>query len=151
MIIQLYKNNSDNNVLSKRLTGVGSLNVRLKQETSREYPTFILKGNVESEFNYIYIPKWDRYYYVNEFRQISEETYLIICRIDVLMSFKSKILGARAYITSSANLVNNYLPSSKWQADVRCTTNVIEFDDYNTLAGQQQWILVTAGAFVGGE
>lgn len=149
MIIELYKNNSDNNVVNKKLTNVGQINVRLKEPVEREAPQLLVSGQVDDSYDYFYIPEWNRYYYVEGKRQFSESIYQVYGKIDVLKSFRSKILRADALVEVSENFTNNYLPSNIWQADVRDTTSVINFKNpTHAFTENPTYVLITAGATI---
>lgn len=99
MNIILYKNQSPPNKIEKSLTGEHTFeNVRFieKESLSVTAPRVVLNYTTEISdimaFNYCFIPKLNRYYYIDN---ISTDGGLIIlnCRCDVLMSFKSDIFG----------------------------------------------------------
>lgn len=149
MNIVLYKNGSDNNVLNKSLSRQGQINVRLKEPVERETPVLLISGVVNDSYDYLYIPEWDRYYYVESKRQISENVYMVEASIDVLMSFKSQIRNASALVTYSESVDNNYFPDAVWKADVRTTNEVINMkplsmDDF--FLDTPVYVLITAGA-----
>lgn len=146
MIIELYKNNSDNNVVNKNITKVGELDVRLKEPVERENPQILVSGHIDDSYDYLYIPEFSRYYYVEYKRQYSENVYLINARIDVLKSFRDKILQARALVNHSGNLNNNYINDSTWVADVRNTTHIKNFT--NGFNDEPTFVLITAGATI---
>lgn len=105
MNVIFYQNKSANNVVDKVLTNkttfegiifhdMDSLDVtapKIKMSGLSDITTL-------SQFNYFYIPKFTRYYYIN--RLYTENG--IICvegRCDVLRSFKKDILASDQYIS----------------------------------------------------
>lgn len=146
MIIELYKNNSDNNVVNKDITKVGEIDVRLKEPVEREAPQLLVSGVIDDSYDYLYIPEWNRYYYVENKKQYSQSIYLINTKIDVLKSFRSKILQANAIVTHCETLRNNYINDNTWVSDVRQTTNVKNFP--NGFNNNPQFVLIAAGATI---
>ena len=56
MILDTYRNNSDNNTLNKSLTSVESnITITLKDDTEIIAPTLILSNNVNQNLNYFYL------------------------------------------------------------------------------------------------
>lgn len=146
MIIELYKNNSDNNVVNKNITKVGEINVRLKEPVEREAPQLLVSGVIDDSYDYLYIPEWNRYYYVEYKRQYSQSIYLVNTKIDVLKSFRSKILSARAIVEHCETLKNNYVNDSTWVSDVRRTTNIKNFS--SGFEDDPKFVLITAGTTI---
>lgn len=144
MIINLYANKSDNNVINKTIIQKDSIEVKLKDSTSVINPRLILKGNINAEINYLYIPSWKRYYYIIDKISLANDIYELNCKCDVLMSHKSKILNSDALVYASENLKNSYIASDIYVNDVRENTRVINFPDgFNNVP---EFVLITAGA-----
>ena len=76
-----------------------SITVRLKDATSKFYPTFELSGAFPG---YTYI-KWDnRYYFVDDILQVANGLYDMKCSIDVMGTWRADILGSSQFIHRSA-------------------------------------------------
>ena len=108
-----------------------SITVRLKDATSKFYPTFELTGAFPG---YSYI-KWDsRYYYVNDIVQVTNGVYDIICSIDVLGTWRSDILATTTFVNRSASNYNTMVKDPELgntQEEVRVSqadTYFTEFD-----------------------
>lgn len=92
-----------------------SRNVRLKEATSIDNPTFIMQGN---DFDYNYA-KWDnRYYFVDNVVSVHDNLTEISCVLDVLATYKDEILASTQYVTYSSVsggqwLQDNRLPVMK--------------------------------------
>ena len=82
-------------------SGTGTtITVRLKDNTSKFYPTFELTGAFPG---YSYI-KWDsRYYFVDDIIQISAGIYDMKCSIDVMATWRSDILATNTFVNRSAS------------------------------------------------
>lgn len=108
--INLYVNTAENDRVDKTnyLTQVGTLIGAFKEETSVMNPQIIIEyGTIN--FNYIYIPILNRYYYVNEIISVRNNLWKIRLNCDVLMSFKSEILNLECYISRNEYKNNPYI------------------------------------------
>lgn len=124
MNVDLYKNSAPPNRIDKSSS--------LKNKTIFEDVRFIENGALDilnpsvlmkisndiadiAKYNYMYIPKFSRYYYIDK---ISTEGELIRIdgRVDVLMSHKKDILASKQYVIRSQSrnpspyLEDNMLP-----------------------------------------
>lgn len=96
--------------------------VELKEECNFINPVLKLKGLtsgttfVPGMYNYIYIPLWQRYYFVRDWRYING-LWEVELDMDVLASHKTSIGSTSAYIIRSAsqyngNIIDNFYPAS---------------------------------------
>lgn len=90
MELKIYNNNSNNNVLNKKLTLVDTLEFNLKIDNSILQPVLILKNY--SKGNYCYIKEFERYYYITDIKLLNGGLYQLQLDIDVLMTYKDVIL-----------------------------------------------------------
>ena len=90
MELKIYNNNSNNNVLNKKLTLVDTLEFNLKIDNSILQPVLILKNY--SKGNYCYIKEFKRYYYITDIKLLNGGLYQLQLDIDVLMTYKDVIL-----------------------------------------------------------
>lgn len=116
MTVDLYTNVSANNVLTKDITFVKTIDVVLKNETDIVNPTLLLNDSVEdygSDINYIYIPQFNRYYYILGIISVRNDLVEIDCHCDVLMSFKTTIQEQSGIIARQENNFNKYLKDNR--------------------------------------
>ena len=108
--INLYVNSAENGRVDKTnyLNQVGTLYGIFKEETSIMNPEIIIEYGV-IDFNYIYIPLLNRYYYVNEIISVRNNLWKIRLNCDVLMSFKSDILNLECYVSRNEYTYNEYI------------------------------------------
>ena len=127
MEIKLYKNLSENNVIGKTLTQIKSVEANLKNDVSIINPTFILyyTDNI-LQSNYCFIPKFNRYYFIDEIVPITGDRCIVKCRVDVLESFKEDIKSLTVILdkTQSIYKSNKYLDDGSF---------VVENKDFNTI------------------
>ena len=90
MELQIYNNNSNTNVLNKKITLIDTLEFNLKADNSILQPILILKNY--SSGNYCYIKEFKRYYYITDIRVLTGGLYQLQLEVDVLMTYKDKIM-----------------------------------------------------------
>lgn len=145
MEIRLYNNTSDEKIVNKSISLVATLQGELKEETSLISPSIRLNLN-DVNFNYIYIPEFGRYYYVNEIRNIRKNLWEIDCHVDVLMSFKGQFKGLRAMIERTEN-DSNYEKDYDSNDYISKLDNFIEISEFSGgFNDNPEFILLTAGA-----
>lgn len=98
--INLYQNKAEINRVDKTdyLVSVGSISGYLREESSLIEPKLIIEYEEVPNFNYVYIAKFKRYYFVQEITSVRTRLFRITLKCDVLMSYKEKILNLNCYI-----------------------------------------------------
>ena len=127
MEIKLYKNLSENNVIGKTLTQIKSVEANLKNDVSVINPTLVLNYTANIlESNYCFIPKFNRYYFIDEIVPITGDRSIVKCRVDVLESFKEDIKSLTVILDKSQSIYksNKYLDDGSF---------VVENKDFNTI------------------
>ena len=114
MMLNLYKNTSENERLDKTnyLTMVNTLYGSFKDVTSITNPSIIIEYGI-IDFNYVYIPILNRYYYVEEVISVKNRLWQIRLKVDVLMSYKSIIRQQSGLIGRSASQYSEDLIDSE--------------------------------------
>lgn len=127
MEIKLYKNLSENNVIGKTLTQIKSVEANLKNDVSVINPTLVLNYTANIlESNYCFIPKFNRYYFIDEIIPITGDRCIVKCRVDVLESFKDDIKSLTVILDKSQSIYksNKYLDDGSF---------IVENKDFNTI------------------
>ena len=127
MEVILYKNSSENNVIGKSLSQIKRVECNLKNDVSIINPTFILTYTAYIfESNYCFIPKFNRYYFIDEIVPISGDRCIVKCRVDVLESFKEDIKSLTVILDKSQSIYksNKYLDDGSF---------IVENKDFNTI------------------
>jgi len=116
--INLYQNSAEVNRVDKTdyLTGVGTLSGALREECSMLTPSIVYQSSDVPTFNYVYIPIFNRYYYVTSLSSVSKNVWRMELNCDVLMSYKEQIfllqgVIGRQEIDFNPLLVDNELPT----------------------------------------
>ena len=111
VLVWLYTQNSENDVLSKSLTFVNIIAGQFNSAFNLKNPVLDLhitdSGNIAC--NYIYIPSLSRYYYVESVDVISANYIRYKLREDVLMTWQSLIRQQNAFVVRSYSDSNNYI------------------------------------------
>ena len=98
---------------TKQPTGTGTeLSIRLKEDTSIHNPSIVLTGNVLT-YNYVYIPSFNRYYFVDDAIILTNGMTQYNLSEDVLASNKSAIGSTKAMIMRSSTGYNVWIPDNE--------------------------------------
>lgn len=154
MNITFYKTNSRVNDLRKTLTSGKSYdNIKLKDETNILYPTIrLLNFDGVIKFNYCYIEKFNRYYFINNVTYLSNNIVELSCNVDVLMSYKSyiqnlKVITSRQKTLGNNELVDNRLKLLNYPTIETSTVFPKGFVDSSS-GNNFQYIMITTGGDV---
>lgn len=143
--ISLMRNNSDRNVVNKNVNNIMTVNGTLKDSTSIINPVIRIQCNLSSVTgcNYIYIPEFDRYYYVNDITSISNDIVEFSCHVDVLYTYSSQIRSNTAIVRRQENQWNLYLNDGTFRVyqDPKVVTKAFP-SGFNT----QEFVLAVAGS-----
>lgn len=148
MNITLFSNSSGTNVLNKSLTQLsGGIVGDIKDESNIVNPEIIVSNTVNANypnFNYFYIDKFDRYYYVTD--KTTEHGRLIIHgHVDVLMSFNEEVkaLNVVAERVSNRSYVDFYQVDP--EISFKNYTNIKTKLFPNGFSETNSYVLVAAG------
>lgn len=147
MQIILYKNSSEPERFTKSLSGSLTLSGTVRGETNIINPEILIEGSPDdfpSDYNYAYIPEFERYYYINEVTAYRNNVTLLFMHVDVLMSFKDDILSNSAMVDKQALAGNMYLNDGSWMHESREFYTIKSFQ--NGFNDDGEYILITAGA-----
>lgn len=116
MNIIIYQSLSESNVVNKQLTELANANGTLREETSIIDPVILFEDNSNgfTLANYIYIPDFNRYYFINDITSVRNGLWQISCHVDVLMSWKNYFLNLSGIVARQENLYNLYLNDDKF-------------------------------------
>ena len=145
MEIRLYNNISDNRTIRKKLLNEFSLTGTLRDSCSLIEPVINIESSNVLRFNYVYIPDFQRYYFVKEITNLRKNIWTLELEVDPLMSFKGDILALDVVVDKqSSDLIGDeYIDDGSLVADNNTFTSV-----YNLSSGfndHGEYILITAG------
>jgi len=134
MIVKAYNTESSVNTINKVINFVTDIDVKFKDEVNIYNPTIVLKYDDLLDFNYIYIDKFKRYYFIETVEVFPNKIYHLTLKCDVLMSFKDDILNSYANIITQTNYNDYY--NFDYSSEVRKETNIynsnVILDDVKT-------------------
>ena len=147
MEISFYNNVSEKEKIGKTLKNKTTLTGFLKQVTSVINPVITVEMKNPSQYNYVHIPQFHRYYFISDIVNIKNNLWEIHMNVDVLESFKTKIKANKAIVEKSEQTAS----SNEYFNDG--TTFYHDSREYNEIAMFQRgfdtapsYILITAGA-----
>lgn len=147
MQIFLYTCSAENNRLDKSayLSNRAPINGSMKNESSVIDPYIELSGSNLSQFNYMYIPDFARYYFIREITNLYNGLWAMKGHVDVLYTYAGQIKQNRAIVdrTASGPDANLYLDDGTFITDARKYTQIINFP--NSLDETPHTILIAAG------
>lgn len=146
MNINFYFNTSAKNAIGKSLTNELALTGTLRDECSIVNPEFMVEAEDLSSYNYCYIPKFNRYYFVNNIISVRNNLWRVILHVDVLDSFKSDILNKSVILDKQQNINKSNLDFDDGSFVVE-SGEFIETKMYPSgFNSNGEFILITAGA-----
>ena len=145
MEIKFYYNSSDNRCIKKLLHDGTMLNGHIKEKTSIIQPRFTIKSVTPIIYNYAYIPKFRRYYYVTNVSNVGNDLWFVEFDVDVLMSFKGDIVNFDGIAIKQSKVSNGdeYIDDGSLVTNTKNFTRVHTFP--NGFNDDGKYILITAG------
>lgn len=144
MQITLYVNNSDKKQIGKTLTDNLVITGSLRDESSITEPNILIELENPSIYNYVYIPQFKRYYFIEDIISVRSNIWLLKLSVDVLESFKNDILDLDVILRSTEQTgLTRYMSSNVWQNTVKETTTIKQFP--LGLSEFGEFVLITAG------
>lgn len=117
MLVRFYKNfkkqTNETKIPSSTYT---EFDLFLKDKCSITHPVFLI-DHMDEEFNYAYIPKWKRYYFIGSINIANNEMMELTLDVDPMASYRSDILDYSIYVERAAaehdgKLIDNLYPAS---------------------------------------
>ena len=131
------KPNAVNKTLQENEEYTGVLNATFNVLT----PVVRFRTRTPVSFNYVFIKSLNRYYFVSELNQ-DGDICTVRLRVDVLQTYKEKILTSRATLTKGAN-VNKYLSNRSNVVDVRPNFRKLDFPNKELINETGSIIMIT--------
>lgn len=116
MIIEIYENHSVSNERNKQLLLMASLTGTLRESCSIIDPVIRIEGTLPPTANYLYIPDFKRYYFINDIISIRNSLYEIHAHCDVLCSAGENLNNCEGVVRRQENNWNLYLDDGVFKA-----------------------------------
>lgn len=125
--INLYQNSAEVNRVDKGqfLVGVGTLSGALREECSMLTPSIVYQSADVPTFNYVYIPIFNRYYFVTSLSSVSKNVWRMELNCDVLMTYKEQIFLLQGVIGRQEIDFNEFLVDDKLPAQKNATVEFL--------------------------
>lgn len=107
--VTLYNNSSEPERVSKSLSQVTSFTGHLKEDSSIITPTILMSGDGVVTANYMYIPQFNRYYFINDVKKGKNGLIELYAKCDVLYTYRNQIRACNALIERQESSYNPYL------------------------------------------
>ena len=134
MNAKFYHNYSDNKVVDKSLTQIGSTisSAVIKDNVSVTDPVFTLHDFTSfnpATANYCYIDDLKRYYYITDIVILTPSVYEIHCHVDVLKTYAAGIRSNSAVICRQQNkgMYDLYLTDGVFKTKAYSKYDIIKF------------------------
>ena len=131
------KPNKVNKTLQENEEYTGVLNSTVNVLT----PVVRFRTRTPVTFNYVYIDSLHRYYFVSEISQ-DGDICTVRLKVDVLFTYKDKILSSSATLTKGEN-VNKYVSNRSNVVDLRPNIRKVDFPNKELLNDTGSIIMVT--------
>ena len=126
--VNLYTHSKRDNS-TKRPSGSGtSYSCVLKHGCGIQHPTITLNLGLSvdpSQYNYAYIPVFDRYYYIEEW-YFEDALWSAQLKVDVMATFKSEIGDSTLYVLRSANEYDGKIIDTLYPTYTNCDFSTVE-------------------------
>lgn len=142
--ITLQNNTSPINKIGKSLSTITTLQGTLRNESEVLNPTILIESDSSIlKANYLTISEFSRSYFIEEIESIRTGLWLVKAHVDVLETYKSKILSNSGVILRQENNFNLLLNDGvfKCRQDPR-----IFYRDFPSGLGNFNYVLITGGS-----
>lgn len=142
MEIITYSLTEDGHHIPKHYTPVGTLTGSVRDSVDIENPTIRIDHAGTDTFNYIYVPEFNRYYYVLDRVQVRTGITDLICHVDVLESFYRQFIYSPMIASRSDSTYNKFIPDGErvFQQD-----QLHLYKNLGGFSGDFSMIMVTVG------
>lgn len=145
MEVEIYTNNSADNVVTKNITLITTLSGTLRKECSMLDPVIEVQGmsNATAAIcNYAKIASFGRYYFVKNIT-LKGNLWVLTMHVDVLSSFQTPLKSLDAVIARQENRYNLYLRDGYFKTYANSHISVEKFP---AAFDTQQFIFAVSGS-----
>lgn len=144
MEIILYKTKDKKEVVNKNLLNPLKTNITLNQElTNISKFSIIINYSENFDYNYCYVDKLKRYYYIEDIEYLNGNRIRLNLRIDVLMSHKEFINNVYGILDKSTNNYSGYLIDNNYKME--SYKQIVQKTIGNTSVFEDNIYLLTVG------
>ena len=140
MKVNFYNTQSNENVINKNLKLISSRDIVFRMAINEKAPMLILHHSTIDGVNYVGIPDFKRYYYIEHIEPCNNTLSRVYLNTDLLMTYQDEIINNQVLITATEkpSYLSNSLPTSRELINDKYMSNV-------TLTNGTTKILTTIG------
>lgn len=140
MKVNFYNTQSNENVINKNLKLISSRDIVFRMAINEKTPMLILHHSTIDGVNYVSIPDFKRYYYIEHVEPYNNSLSRVYLNTDLLMTYQDEIINNQVLITATEkpSYLSNALPTSRELINDKYMSNV-------TLTNGTTKILTTIG------
>ena len=140
MKVNFYNNQSNENVINKKLKLISSRDIIFRMAINEKTPMLILHHSTIEGVNYVGIPDFKRYYFIEHVEPYNNVLSRVYLNTDLLMTYQDEIINNQVLITATEkpSYLSNALPTSRELIKDKYMSNV-------TLTNGTTKILTTIG------
>lgn len=101
MKVEFYHTADNANTINKTLQPIKTLNIIFRQAVNESTPFIIMNKDNLTGSNYVYIPNFNRYYFISSVDNYTANLVRIDLTTDLLMTYKDDILNSTVLITAT--------------------------------------------------
>lgn len=145
MTINIGNCPDDIRVVNKTFNSSISIDAQIVENTDLLTPQLTISHDLyQNSFNYLYIPHWNRYYYVSDVNFDSSRT-ILNCKIDVLKTYANQIKGFTGVLSRSGGLEKaTYIPDKMIPLTGQTETKYISFPHIIDTSRGDNIVLITS-------
>ena len=115
MKVNFYDNQSNENVINKKLKLITTKDIVFRIAINEKTPMLILHNSTINGVNYVGIPDFKRYYFIEHIEPYNNELSKIYLNTDLLMTYQDEIINNEVLITATEkpSYLSNTLPTSR--------------------------------------
>ena len=140
MKVNFYNTQSNENVINKNLKLISSRDIIFRMAINEKTPMLILHHATIKGVNYVGIPDFKRYYFIEHVEPYNSSLSRVYLNTDLLMTYQDEIINSEVLITATEkpSYLSNALPTSRELINDKYLSNV-------TLSNGTTKILTTIG------
>lgn len=140
MKVNFYNTQSNENVINKKLKLISSRDIIFRMAINEKTPMLILHHSTIEGVNYVGIPDFKRYYFIEHVEPYNSSLSRVYLNTDLLMTYQDEIINNQVLITATEkpSYLSNSLPTSRELIKDKYMSNV-------TLTNGTTKILTTIG------
>lgn len=140
--VTLYNYNGNRNTVNKKIANGVECVGAIRDDTNVLYPVLTIRVHEVINVNYCYIPTLGRYYFIDSITYLSSDKATLKLSVDVLKSYESEILQARATVTQS-DKPDKYSSNRETVYNRKPKFEKVEFPNKNLLNNTGTIVMVT--------